>query len=184
MANFKDNPIYKVHNDYYTPKSAWEQIQHLIPKDNTIYEAFMLNSNGQSKKFLQELGYNVVGDTTINYLTNSLPKESYDLIISNPPFEKIIFSRRLTNLKYMCIKKLFDNDKPFIILLNATNLFSKWFKELSNGKEADIKFIIPSHVIKYDKYEKGGITRMKNGKSPSFKSVYITYKVLDKNIWI
>ena len=184
MANFKDNPIYKVHNDYYTPKSAWSEIQHLIPKDLVVYEAFMLNSNGQSKKFLQELGYNVVGDTTINYLTDDLPKESYDLIVSNPPFEKIIFSRRHTNLKYMCIKKLFDNDKPFVILLNATNLFSKWFKELSNGKEEHINFIIPSNVIKYDKYAAGGMTKMKNGKSPSFKSIYITYKVLKTNVWI
>ena len=163
MANFKDNPIYKVHNDYYTPKSAWSAIQHLIPKDLVVYEAFMLNSNGQSKKFLQELGYNVVGDTTINYLTDDLPKESYDLIVSNPPFEKIIFSRRHTNLKYMCVKKLFDNDKPFVILLNATNLFSKWFKELSNGKEEHINFIIPSNIIKYDKYAAGGMTKMKNG---------------------
>tara|TARA_R110002050_G_scaffold104072_1_gene213380 strand:+ start:508 stop:942 length:435 start_codon:yes stop_codon:yes gene_type:complete len=144
----------------------------------------MLNSNGQSKKFLQELGYNVVGDTTINYLTDDLPKESYDLIVSNPPFEKIIFSRRHTNLKYMCIKKLFDNDKPFVILLNATNLFSKWFKELSNGKEEHINFIIPSNIIKYDKYAAGGMTKMKNGKSPSFKSIYITYKVLKSNVWI
>lgn len=184
MANFKDNPIYKVHNDYYTPKSAWSAIQHLIPKDLVVYEAFMLNSNGQSKKFLQELGYNVVGDTTINYLTDDLPKESYDLIVSNPPFEKIIFSRRHTNLKYMCIKKLFDNDKPFVILLNATNLFSKWFKELSNGKEEHINFIIPSNIIKYDKYAAGGMTKMKNGKSPSFKSIYITYKVLKSNVWI
>ena len=184
MANFKDNPIYKVHNDYYTPKSAWSAIQHLIPKDLVVYEAFMLNSNGQSKKFLQELGYNVVGDTTINYLTDDLPKESYDLIVSNPPFEKIIFSRRHTNLKYMCIKKLFDNDKPFVILLNATNIFSKWFKELSNGKEEHINFIIPSNIIKYDKYAAGGMTKMKNGKSPSFKSIYITYKVLKSNVWI
>ena len=182
MANFKDSPIFSTHNDYYTPKYAWEQIQHFVSKDKVVYEAFMLNSNEQSKKYLQELGYNVVGDKTIDFITNDLDKDTYDIVISNCPFEKIIFSRRLTNLKYMCIKKLFDNDKPFIILLNATNLFSKWFKELTQGK--DIKFIIPDHIINYDKYEKGGITKMKNGKSASFKSVYVCYKVLDKNEWI
>ena len=184
MANFKDNPIYNVHNDYYTPKSAWASIQHLIPKFQIVYEAFMLNCNEQSKQYLEELDYKVVGDKTINFLTNDLDKSTYDIVISNPPFEKIIFSRRHTNLKYMCIKKLFDNDKPFVILLNSTNLFSKWFKELSSGKEDYIKFIIPSNVIKYDKYEKGGITKMKNGKSPSFKSVYLTYKALGSNVWI
>ena len=33
MANFKANPHYNTHNDYYTPKSAWENIQHLITKN-------------------------------------------------------------------------------------------------------------------------------------------------------
>ena len=47
MANFKDSPHFSTHNDYYTPKSAWEQIQNFISKDKTIYEAFMLNSNNQ-----------------------------------------------------------------------------------------------------------------------------------------
>ena len=88
MANFKDSPHFSTHNDYYTPKSAWEQIQNFISKDKTIYEAFMLNSNEQSKKYLTELGYKVVGDKTIDFLTNDLDKDSYDIIISNPPFQK------------------------------------------------------------------------------------------------
>ena len=183
MANFKANPHYNTHNDYYTPKSAWENIQHLITKDKIIYEAFLLNSNEQSKKYLQELGYNVVGDKTIDFLTHDLDIDSYDIVVSNVPFERIkSFKQRKNNLKYKCIKKLFDNDKPFIILLNATNLFSKWFSELSQGK--DIKFIFPDHIINYDKYENGGINRMKNGKSASFKSVYVCYKVIEKNEWI
>ncbi len=183
MANFKDNPHYNTHNDYYTPKSAWSNIQHLISKDKIIYECFMLNSNEQSKKYLQELGYNVVGDKTIDFLSNDLEKNTYDIVISNPPFERIkSFKQRKNNLKYKCIKKLLDNDKPFIILLNATNIFSKWFKELCQDK--DIKFIFPSYIINYDKYEKGGIIKIKNGKSASFKSIYVCYKVLAKNEWI
>ena len=49
MANFKDTNTFSIHNDYYTPKYAWEQIKHFIPKNTTIYESFMLGSNEQSK---------------------------------------------------------------------------------------------------------------------------------------
>ena len=38
MANFKLQ--LKKHDDYMTPKYAWENIQHLIPKDKVIWEAF------------------------------------------------------------------------------------------------------------------------------------------------
>ena len=162
MANFKDSPIFSTHNDYYTPKYAWEQIQHFVSKDKVVYEAFMLNSNEQSKKYLQELGYNVVGDKTIDFLTNDLRKD---------------------NLKYKCIKKLLDIDKPFIILINSTNTFQKWYKELVQGK--DIKFIFTSKKINYDKYEEGGIKKIEQKKNAcSFNATYMTYKVLDKNEWI
>ena len=30
MANFKASPIFATHNDYYTPKSAWENIKPFI----------------------------------------------------------------------------------------------------------------------------------------------------------
>lgn len=184
MSNFKDSPYFNIHNDYYTPKSAWKNIQHLIPKDKIIYEAFMLNSNEQSKKYLQELGYNVVGDKTIDFLTNDLDKDSYDIVVSNPPFERIrSFKKRKTNLKYMCIQKLLDNDKPFIILINSMNLCSKWFSELF--KDKDIKIIYPKKKINYDKYESGGINKIETKKNNcSFISVYISYKVVDKNEWI
>ena len=184
MANFKDSPLFSTHNDYYTPKSAWANIQHLIPKDKIIYEAFMLNSNEQSKKYLTELGYEVVGDKTIDFLNNDLDKSTYDIVVSNPPFERIrSFKKRNDNLKYKCIKKLLDNDKSFIILINSMNLCSKWFSELF--KDKDIKIIYPKKKINYDKYQSGGINKIQTKKNNcSFISVYICYKVLTKNEWI
>ena len=158
MANFKDSPHFSTHNDYYTPKSAWEQIQNFISKDKTIYEAFMLNSNEQSKKYLTELGYKVVGDKTIDFLTNDLDKDSYDIIISNPPFERIkSFKKRNDNLKYKCIKKLLDNDKPFIILINSMNLCSRWFSELC--KDKDIKIIYPKKKLIMINMKKVGLIK-------------------------
>ena len=183
MANFKDTNTFSIHNDYYTPKYAWEQIKHFIPKNTTIYESFMLGSNEQSKKYLEELGYDVVGNNTIDFLTNDLDKNTYDLVVSNPPYEKIkSFKQRKTNLKYKCIKKLLDNDKPVIIIINSTNILSRWFKELVNNYE--IKFIYPTKKMYFDKYEKGGKKHIETKKGTSFLACYMTYKVLDKNEWI
>ena len=223
MANFKDAPHFSIHNDYYTPLSAWKNIVPFIKNKNfkKVFECFLLNSNEQSKKNLESLGFQVIGNKKVDFLneetyTEEMKNKDYDIIISNGPFEKIkSFKQRKTNLKYRCIKKLFDNDKPFIILLNSTNIFQKWFKELTENK--DIKFIFPSSKIEYDKYEEGGEKKIYNKSdywkkikkekgyrikkqmtpeekkiydnydkegSCSFNSVYVCYKVLDKNEWI
>ena len=39
MAGFQTKNFLK-HDDYMTPKYAWENIQHLIPRDKVIWEAF------------------------------------------------------------------------------------------------------------------------------------------------
>ena len=218
MANFKDSNIFCNHNDYYTPISAWKQIKHFIDKRGfkKVWECFLLNSNEQSVKNLETLGYDVIGNKNIDFLDNEtwteeMKNKEYDIIISNPPFERIrSFKQRAENLKYKCIKKLFDNDKPFIIIMNSTNMFQKWFKEITDNK--DVKFIFPSKKMNYDKYEKGGVDKVKTqgiylqelkkkkkeltkeeaeiyDKLPSlndcsFNSIYVCYKVLDKNEWI
>ena len=82
MANFKDSSKYNIHDDYYTRKDTYEAIKHLIPKDKIIWEFCLLNSNEQSKKYLQELGFNVVGDRTIDFFKHNLG----DVLISNIPF--------------------------------------------------------------------------------------------------
>jgi hypothetical protein len=61
-------------------------------------------------------------------------------------------------------------------------MFQKWFMELSEGK--DIKFIFPSSKINYDKYKEGGEEKIEGGKGASFNSIYVCYKILDKNEWI
>ena len=218
MSNFKDSPLFTTHDDYYTPLTAWKQIKPLIDirGHKKIFECFLLGSNEQSKKNLQSLDYEVIGNKTVDFLkpdtwTEDMINKNYDIIISNPPFERIkSFKKRKENLKYNCIEKLVSLDKPFIILMNSTNIFQKWFKEIVQNK--DIKFIFPSKKINYDKYDKGGINKVKkqgeylkelNKKkkdltetekkiyealpslnSCSFNSIYVTYKVLDKNEFI
>ena len=45
MAGFTAKTFTK-HDDYMTPKSAWENIKQYIPKDKVIWEAFY--GDGQS----------------------------------------------------------------------------------------------------------------------------------------
>ena len=184
MANYKDCPHFNIHNDYYTPKSAWEAIKPFIDKKGykKVFECFLLNSNEQSKEYLNELGYDTLGTKNTDFLDNTtwsvdMINKNYDIIVSNPPFQRIkSYKERKSNLKYKCIEKLFELDKPFIILMNSSNMFQLWFKELAERKE--LKFIFPAKKIQFYKYKEGGVDILEPGKGgASFNSIY-------KNEWI
>ena len=113
MSNFKDCPEWKIHNDYYTPKYAWEWINDLIPKDKIIWESCMLNSiHSKSPQYLRELGNQVVYDINFDMLVNQ--PDNFDMIITNPPFE--------TDIKKKILMKLIEIDKPFILVMNGLNM--------------------------------------------------------------
>ena len=57
MAGFSTKTFEK-HDDYMTPKTAWENIAHLIPKNKIIWEAFY--GNGESGKYLTDLGFDTI----------------------------------------------------------------------------------------------------------------------------
>ena len=172
MANLQDSNKFNIHDDFYTRKQTWEQIKDYIPNDKTIYEFCLLNSNEQSKKYLEELGYNVIGNNTIDFLDHNVEEEQADILVSNIPFS--------TKLKIKILKKLVELDKPFIIIMNTMNLFSKYFKEIFENN--DIYFIYPTAKLHYDKYDNGILQPTKN--ITSFYSIYVTYKVIDKNVWL
>ena len=168
MANLKDCAKWNIHDDFYTRKQSWEQIKEYIPQDKVIWEFCLLNSNEQSKKYLTELGFNVVGSRTIDFFEHDLG----EVLVSNIPFS--------TDLKQRMLRRLVELDKPFIIIMNSLNLFSKYFKEIFEGK--DIFFIYPSTKIHYDKFVDNELTTTKN--NTSFYSIYVCYKIIDKNIWV
>ena len=130
MAGFHTKTFMK-HDDYMTPKYAWENIQHLIPKDKVIWEAFY--GDGKSGEYLKELGFNVI-HKDIDFYENNLG----DIIVSNPPFSDK--NKLLTRLK--------DLDKPFIILLpqNAINV-----KAMRDHFKKNLQLIIPRKRIQFIK---------------------------------
>ena len=66
MASFTTGKFAK-HDDYMTPKSAWEEIKKYIPKDKVIWEAFY--GDGNSGKYLQKTIPKINGNTN---LTNGI----------------------------------------------------------------------------------------------------------------
>ncbi len=172
MANFSDANIFEIHDDYYTPKSTWKLIAPFIPENKVIWEMCLLNSNEQSKKYLKEVlpTCTIVGNKTVDCLETTY--WGADIIITNPPFE--------TEIKKKILKRLVEIDKPFILVMNCLNIFSKYFHEIFN--DLDIKYIIPRQKLHYDKYKEGGEEFLESKKNTSFNSIFVTYKIVEKNI--
>jgi hypothetical protein len=155
MAGFHTKTFLK-HDDYMTPKYAWENIQQFIPKDKIIWEAFY--GNGKSGQYLTELGFNVIHEQ-VDFFENNLG----DLIVSNPPFSK---SKEI-------LKKLLEYDKPFILILPASKICTSYMRE---WKDKGIQIIIPRKRIHFEKLIDGEkIDGLKN--ACNFDCFYYCYKI-------
>ena len=165
MAGFQTKTFLK-HDDYMTPKSAWESIKHLIPQDKIIWEAFY--GDGMSGKYLEELGFSVIHEE-IDFFENNIG----DIIVSNPPFSK---SKEI-------MKRLKELDKPFIIILPAIKIFTSYIRE--NYKDDKLQIIIPRKRIHFLKHIDGKpVEGWKN--ACNFDCFYFCYKMdFDKDIiWL
>ena len=67
MAGFHTKTFLK-HDDYMTPRYAWEDIKEYIPSDKVIWEAFY--GDGTSGTILEDLGFNVIHQEIDNMLEN------------------------------------------------------------------------------------------------------------------
>ena len=131
MAGFHTK-TFKVYDDYMTPKSAWENIQHLIPKDKVIWEAFY--GDGSSGSHLKDLGFNTIHEP-VDFFENDLG----DLIVSNPPFSHL--QQILPRLKVL--------GKSFIMIMPSSKINTVYFRDLF--KDEDIQIVIPRKRIQFIK---------------------------------
>ena len=126
------------HNDdqYNTTPEIWEMIAHLIPKDKILFEAFLKdNWSSKSAIILRDMGFNVVGDPTIDFF-NELPE--YDIIVSNPPY----------SMKKKIFQRLAVIDKPFILILPISTITKQYVKVLERDK---VQMIIPSKRMQFER---------------------------------
>ena len=136
MASFHTNTFIK-HDDYMTPKYAWENIQQYIPKDKVIWEAFY--GDGVSAEYLRELGCKEVIHQDIDFFEN----DEGEVIISNPPFSK----------KKEVFTRLKELGKPFIVICPCSMITTQYFHNLF--KDENIQIIIPRKRIHFQKQING-----------------------------
>ena len=156
MAGFQTKTFTK-HDAYMTPKSAWDNIKHFIPKDKVIWEAFY--GDGKSGEHLRELGFNVIHEE-IDFYEHNLG----DIIVSNPPF---------SDTKNI-MKRLSLLDKPFIIIMPCSKLTSSYLRETFMNK--GLQIIIPKKRIHFMKLVDGVMPdKWKN--ACNFDCFYYCYKM-------
>ena len=139
MAGFHTKTFLK-HDDYMTPKYAWENIKDIIPTDKVIWEAFY--GDGKSGEYLRELGFDVIHEPIDFFEENH-----GDIIVSNIPFtkKKEIFTR---------LKEL---GKPFIILCPSPMIHTQYIRELFHDCDDKLQIIIPRKRIHFEKQVDGKV---------------------------
>lgn len=155
MASFTTKTFTK-HDNYMTPKSAWDNIKQYIPKNKVIWEAFY--GDGKSGAYLTELGFNVIHED-IDFFEN----DKGDMIVSNPPF----------TLVKEVLKRLLVLDKPFIMILPSSKINTSYFRE---WRDKHIQIIIPRKRIQFIKLVDGKVPE-KWKSDCNFDCFYYCYKI-------
>ena len=177
MANFVDSNQFKNQDQYYTPKDAWEVVSHLFPKDKVIWEACMLNaSKSNSPQILNELGCKeVIYHTELDCITQ-LPTQDWDMIITNIPFSNV--------LKKQILQRFVELDKPFLIILNSLNIYTKYIREIFGENLKHLQVIQPYGKLQFIELLEDQSLKRKN--NCSFYCVFLAYRMNLKNedLWL
>ena len=164
MAGFHTKTFIK-HDDYMTPKYAWDNIKQYIPQDKVIWEAFY--GDGESGSYLKELGFNVIHEP-VDFFDNDLG----DILISNPPFSK---SKNIMD-------RLYELDKPFIMILPSSKICTSYMRR---WKDKGLQIIIPRKRIHFEK-KINGVVPKDWANNCNFDCFYYCYKMNLPNdiIWL
>jgi hypothetical protein len=137
MALFT-NEAFKKHDDYMTPKHAWEDIKKYLPVDKVIWESFY--GDGKSGSFLKELGFQVIHEE-IDFFKNN----KGDIIVSNPPF----------TMKKQVFKRLVELGKPFVMIMPSSTINTQYVRDLFSKSKEPLQIIIPRKRIQFTKIKDG-----------------------------
>lgn len=158
----------KKHDDYMTPDYAWDNIEHIIPKDKKIWEAFY--GDGKSGEWFKKKGFDVIHQP-IDFFENDLG----EIIVSNPPFSK---SKEV-------LQRLVKLDKPFILIMPTAKITTQYVRQLFQNQKDKLQIIIPRRRIHFEKLVEG--KPVEEWKSAcNFDCFYYCWKInLDRDIiWL
>jgi hypothetical protein len=164
MAGFHTKTFLK-HDDYMTPKYAWENIKQYIPK-KILWEAFY--GNGKSGDYLRQLGFNVIHEE-IDFFEH----DKGEIVVSNPPF----------SLCKEILMRLKELNKPFILIMPLSKINTQYVRQLF--KNEGLQIIIPRKRIQFEKYENGQLSKDQKN-SCNFDCFYYCWKIgLERDIvWL
>lgn len=128
------------HDDYMTPKYAWEDIKKYIPKDKVIWECFY--GDGASGKMLKDMGFNVIHEPIDFFKT-----DMGEILVSNPPFSK----------KKEVLTRLKELGKPFIMIMPSSAINTQYIRKLFANDKNPLQIIIPPKRINFTKKIDGKI---------------------------
>ncbi len=159
MAVFQTH-TFKVHDDYMTPKYAWEDIKKYIPKDKVIWECFY--GDGESGKMLKDMGYNVIHEPI-----DFFKEDKGEVLVSNPPFSK----------KKEVLTRLKELGKPFIMIMPCSTINTQYFRKLYSNDKSPLQIIIPRNRIAFTKKINGKIPEGCKPNRPNFDCFYYCWKM-------
>lgn len=139
MINYTKN----VKNDeLYTPKEAIEPILKYLDKDKIYWECTDFGDSN-IRKVLVKNGFKVIATKKeeIDFLKDD-PLFKFDVIITNPPY----------SIKDKFIRRCYELDKPFMLLLPITALEGKERNKLY--KENGLELIVLNKRINFIKEKK------------------------------
>lgn len=157
MINYMKN---EKNDELYTPDYAIEPLLKYLPKNKIIWECTDFGSSNITK-LLKQHDYKVISTHKDNFdFLTDIPNFDFDIIITNPPY----------SLKNEFLKKCYEYDKPFCLLLPLTSL-----EGIERGKmfrEKGIDVLVLDRRCDF----------MDNKKSNWFNTSWFCYKVLPKQL--
>ena len=154
-------------DEFYTQKYAIEPILKYINNNSIIWCPFDTEDSLFVKEFRKN-GHNVIATHIKNgqdFFNMEVP--NCDYIISNPPY----------SLKTEVLKKLFEINKPFAMLVGVVGLFESQ-KRFEMFRDNEFEIMYMNRRISYFKDYKD----QKPSLNPPFSSVYICHKMLNTSI--
>lgn len=131
-------------DELYTPKEAIECILPYIPDTVKIIWECTAIENSEIVTVLKANGFEVIKSHIKDGLDFfEYEPQHYDLIITNPPY----------SLKDQFLKRAFELDKPFMMLLPITTLEGKKRSEMF--QQHNVQVLIPSKRFNFIKEKKG-----------------------------
>lgn len=153
-------------DEFYTPLYAVKPLEKYIKPNSVIWCPFDTEESFFVKRF-KELGYKVIATHFGNGDDFFKIKRECDYIISNPPY----------SLKYEVLKRLFELEKPFAMLVGIVGLFESQ-KRFFMFKENNFEIMYLNKRVAYLRSFKDSVPQL----HPPFSSVYVCKGILPKSV--